>query len=161
MKIWLCSSLPGGNFQSSNLNNLLKAPNFFFFLWCSCPSPPKISTPANPVAVAPFCPVSGLPFASALVTPSPLSAVEGLSSSPSGILYSVAGTGNGHALLLVIRFCNLGVGESSVRTAARSDLERSRGVSRRAADSISDFRTLEPDSGFLRRRIDMMLPRCV
>jgi hypothetical protein len=110
-------------------------------------------------------PMSGLsPFVSPPpTTPSAVSDVNGLPSSPPTILGGLGGPGNGQAPLFSRdgpwRFCSLGVEGRSTRKAARSDLLRSRGVSRRAGDSASDFLTLEVGSGFLRRRIDMKLPR--
>jgi len=151
--------------QSSSLNILLKVPNFFFFRALPCAPSPLISTSARPVAVNRRVPISGLfPFViSPPITPSAVSAVKGLPSSPPAIFGRFAGTGNGQALLFSLlgplRFCNLGVEGRSPRKAARSDLLRSRGVSRRAGDSASDFLTFEEGSGFLRRRIDMKLPR--
>jgi hypothetical protein len=117
------------------------------------------------VAVNLLVPMSGLsPFISSPpTTPSAVSAVNGLPSSALRVLGRLVGAGNGQALLFSrdgpLRFCSLGVEGRSLRKAARSDLLRSRGVSRRAGDSASDFLTLEEGSGFLRRRIDMKLPR--
>jgi hypothetical protein len=121
-----------------------------------------MSTSASPVAVNLLDPISGLwPFVSS--PPTIPSAVSGRPSSPPTIVGGLAGPGNGQAplfcLLGPLRFCNLGVAGRSLRKAARSDLLRSRGVSRRAGDSASDFLTLEEGSAFLRRRIDMKLPR--